>query len=287
MDGAGGGGKWCHFKVINKGDGIVNLQSNEFGAKEGNERFHVGGTAEHEVKDPSETGRGGAGSWQVYRCEGEEGDPKKCTGENPLHKPGVYIFESIKGGKNLRIKEDGSVDVGGGNGKWARFVVSFVGGSGGGAAAGGGTRKVKLQSRKWGGYLRITDGGEVDGKGTGGSWTSFIVHNHGEGKISLQSEFHHKTHADRMHLGAKDDGTMKDPSETGRGTAGTWHVIRVKGDPNGTDFKECSGDDPLHVEGTYIFKSAKGGKNLLIREDGSVDAKGGMGAWVRFTVTHC
>lgn len=271
--------------MVNKGDGIVNLQSNELGAKAGNERFHIGGQDDHSVKDPSETGRGGAGSWQVYRCDGEEGEPRKCTGDNPLHKEGTYIFQSVKGGKNLRIKDDGSVDCGGGNGKWARFRVHLGGSGGGSGGSSSGTRKVKIQSRKHDGYLRITPDGEVNGEGTGGTQTVFIVHNHGGGEVSLQSErLAREKDAERYHIGGTADSEVKDPARTGRGEAGTWQVYRCDGDSD--EPHKCTGSDPLHKEGIYIFKSKAGGKHLRIRPDKSVDVEGGTGSQARLNVTH-
>lgn len=235
------------------------------------------------MKDPSETGRGKAGQWRVFRCEGEDGDEKECKGDNPLHKEGVYLFRSVAGDKHLRVGEDGSVDADGGKGKWARFVVdikSMGSGSGGGSAS----RKVRLQSIVCDKYLRIKEDGSVDGDGGAGKWTLFKVHNHGDGIVSLQSNELSAKNSERYHIGGTSSKALKDPIETGRGDAGKWHVYRCDGETG--DEKECKGGDPLHKEGIYLFKSKAGGKHLRIQEDKTVDVDGGKGKYARFRVHH-
>lgn len=126
--------------------------------------------------------------------------------QSPLQ-PGAHVRLTSKAhGKNLKIHQNGNVDGRGGSGEWATFTVQGRG------------PHVALSLRSHPNKFLAVKNGALT-QGTGGKFCSFIVKQHPDGTISLESAEH-----PTQHVGVLPNGDTKAPHRTGTGDHGKFYV---------------------------------------------------------------
>lgn len=173
VDVGGTGGPWCKFKyhlIGDKHDGTARLESAKLGtflaigqaAPAFSKPYgfamnkvivmkHVGGANLNTVPNTEKmAGTGALGSFARFAVELQDNGAKAR-------------FKNVANGKYLRIKGNGEVDCGGGQGPFTLFKVNKQGGN-----------KVKLESNKFAGkWLNFNPNQKAVGVGAGGPWCVF------------------------------------------------------------------------------------------------------------------
>eukprot|EP01100_Stratorugosa_tubuloviscum_P009643 TRINITY_DN403_c0_g2_i2.p1 TRINITY_DN403_c0_g2~~TRINITY_DN403_c0_g2_i2.p1 ORF type:complete len:135 (+),score=64.22 TRINITY_DN403_c0_g2_i2:84-488(+) len=123
----------------------------------------------------------------------------------------IIRLESVATGRALRIMEDGSVNGNGGNGKKAQFHVIRQG------------KDVLLRNvQNPNYYLRITENGELCGRGQGGRFCNLRKKKQADSTFTFESVNHPS-----WHVGILNNGQPKPANNTAEGTNARFRVQRL------------------------------------------------------------
>lgn len=140
-------------------------------------------------------------------------NPNNCIAGVPVLVPGnTVMLKSCASGQNLRCQQDGEINVNGGNGNLAKWVV----------AAGNALNSFTLQSPVSGQWLRIRPDGGVDAMGVrGGPNTVFLLAPSNQPNcVGLQVA------ASGLRLGFLENGQQKPPAQVGPGLHGSFAFMQ-------------------------------------------------------------
>lgn len=305
-DGRGGEGTWAQFRVHVRGPQRVALQNvnvpsywlrikdNDFNGK-GNDggpytEFkleehdnsivfesvqhpgqHIGIVENGDAKKPGSTGTRRHGHFQpkVIHEVKEIITAGSSHYEKLLAHGNIVVLESVASGKSLRVFDDARIDGTGGTGLLAQFIVHVSG-----------ENKIKLQCVKhperW---LKIKNDELKVGKG---GYLCELRVDSNDGNLVLESVKFPGTH-----VGVRESGEAKPPNQTGRRKHGQFQVKVIKEQPKyhraGTSLLERT----LHHGNRVVLFSKASGKTLRIRDDKSLEGRGGEGTLAQFIVHVC
>lgn len=231
-------------------------------------------------------------------------DEKESEAKGHFIMPGMKVtLRAAQTGDCLRIKDDDKSQVVSGGKKGQHHSKWIV-------RKGEHNKKaVRFQNNKNNDFwLRITEDNKLNAGGTGGKWTEFKVKHHEPYKVSLKAAH---ISGSKHHVGVKENGNTKKPSETGDGKDSWFHWLpvhtlevgdRVHLNPNHHD-KNLKVQKDLNLthdggtgdKATFVVKKGKEkykgpgtlrleslafpGQFIRITKDDNVDAKGTGGEW--------